>query len=161
PGIRKLLKRCLVKDRRERLTDMGSVRLEIKDAVSAPPPADVQTVSAPRKRRLASPVVAWTIAALSLIAAISVGAFYLTRTVDVRITKTFILPPEGTSWIGTPPAPRFSMSPDGRRLAFIGTKNGVRQLWVRPLDGLEAAPLPGTEGVALATWSPDSRFLGF
>ena len=161
PGIRKLLQRCLVKDRRERLTDMGSVRLEIRDAVAAPTLADAQAISASRKRRIASPAIAWTIAAISLIAAISVSAYYLTRPVDSRITRTSILPPEGTSWIGTPPATRFSLSPDGRRLASIGTKNGVRQLWVRPLDSLVAQPLSGTEGVLFATWSPDSRFLAF
>jgi serine/threonine protein kinase len=161
PGIRKLLQRCLVKDRRERLTDMGSVRLEIKDAVAAPAAADAQEISASRKRRLASPAVAWTIAAISLIAAISVGALYLTRPVDARVTKTFILPPEGASWIGTPPATRFSLSPDGRHLAFIGTKGGQRQIWVRALDGLVPEPLSGTEAVIVATWSPDSRFLAF
>ena len=34
-------------------------------------------------------------------------------------------------------------------------------LWVRPVDGLSALPLPGTEDATHPFWSPDSRFLGF
>jgi len=34
-------------------------------------------------------------------------------------------------------------------------------LWVRPLDGLTAQPLTGTEGAAAPSWSPDSRFVAF
>jgi hypothetical protein len=36
-----------------------------------------------------------------------------------------------------------------------------RQIWVRPLDALEARPLPGTDDARNPFWSPDSRFLGF
>ena len=34
-------------------------------------------------------------------------------------------------------------------------------IWIRPLDSLEARPLPGTDGVLRPFWSPDSRFVGF
>ena len=37
PSIRRLLRRCLEKDRRERLADMNAVRLEIKDALAGQP----------------------------------------------------------------------------------------------------------------------------
>jgi Tol biopolymer transport system component len=56
-----------------------------------------------------------------------------------------------------------AISPDGRLLAFVAAGSGVRpQLWLRPLNSLEAQPLPGTEDVNRPPfWSPDSRFLGF
>ena len=53
------------------------------------------------------------------------------------------------------------ISPDGRHLAFIGVSDGVRRVWVRSLDLLEARALAGTEGAQHPFWSPDSRFLGF
>jgi Tol biopolymer transport system component len=34
-------------------------------------------------------------------------------------------------------------------------------VWLRPMDAIEARPLPGTEGVFRPFWSPDSRFIGF
>src|SRR5262249_49773856 len=37
-----------------------------------------------------------------------------------------------------------------------------RQLvWVRPLDSIEAHPLPGSEGGELPFWSADSRYVAF
>jgi Tol biopolymer transport system component len=56
----------------------------------------------------------------------------------------------------------FSISPDGRRLAFIALRSdGTRQLWIRPLDALTAAPLAETEGAAHPFWSPDGQFVAF
>ena len=55
-----------------------------------------------------------------------------------------------------------TISPDGRRLAFVATDpNGKEGLWVRPLDSLAAEALPGTDGASYPFWSPDSQFVGF
>jgi serine/threonine-protein kinase len=53
------------------------------------------------------------------------------------------------------------LSPDGRRLAYVGpgTSRGSSQVWVRPLDGLDAAPVAGTTGAIGVQWSPDAREL--
>jgi hypothetical protein len=41
----------------------------------------------------------------------------------------------------------FSISPDGRRLAFVAEAvDGTRRLWIRPLDSLAAVPLAESEG---------------
>ncbi len=54
----------------------------------------------------------------------------------------------------------FSVSPDGRAVAFIagGERSSV---WVRSLDETEARPISGTEDARDVRWSPDSRFLAF
>ena len=52
-----------------------------------------------------------------------------------------------------------ALSNDGSRLAYIGagpTRNTV-QIWVRPLDGLEATPVPGTVGATSVKFAPDDR----
>jgi Tol biopolymer transport system component len=65
--------------------------------------------------------------------------------------------PEGVREVGPP-----ALSPDGRTLAFdAADPSGRRQIWVRPLDQLEARPLAGTEGALRPIWSPDSRFVAF
>jgi eukaryotic-like serine/threonine-protein kinase len=55
----------------------------------------------------------------------------------------------------------FTVSPDGRQLAFpVPGPDG--RIWIRPLDSLEAHFLPGTENVQTPVfWSPDSRFIAF
>ncbi|HEY6903094.1 MAG TPA: hypothetical protein VI216_02215, partial [Candidatus Acidoferrales bacterium] len=57
------------------------------------------------------------------------------------------------------------MSPDGRQLAFAATgSDGVARLWIRPLDSLDARPLPGSEssgGFSPFFWSSDSKFVVF
>jgi Tol biopolymer transport system component len=59
----------------------------------------------------------------------------------------------------------FALSPDGRQLAFAGIgRDGIPRLWIRPLDSLDARPLPGTESgtfIAPFFWSADSRFIAF
>jgi Tol biopolymer transport system component len=59
-------------------------------------------------------------------------------------------------------AAQLALSPDGQHLAFIAaTKSGPSQIWVRPLDSVQAHPLASTEGASFPFWSPDSRFIAF
>jgi serine/threonine protein kinase len=55
------------------------------------------------------------------------------------------------------------ISPDGRTVAFIAdSERGNTLVWVRPLNSVEAKPLPGTEDVIDPFfWSPDSKEIGF
>ena len=57
----------------------------------------------------------------------------------------------------------FTLSPDGRQLAFLAPGTDGRNLvWIRALDSLEPHPLPGTENILVPVfWSPDSRFIAF
>jgi Tol biopolymer transport system component len=61
--------------------------------------------------------------------------------------------------MGLPPS-RFAISPDARHLAFTAGPAPLT-LWVRSLGTGAVRQLPGTEGVAVAFWSPDSRFMAF
>lgn len=52
------------------------------------------------------------------------------------------------------------LSPDGRLLAYTADSNGIRNIWVRPVDGGEPHQVTfDREGVGFATWSPDGRWL--
>ena len=58
----------------------------------------------------------------------------------------------------------FTLSPDGRQLAFLAPGTDGRNLiWIRALNSLEPHALPGTENVfgPPVFWSPDSRFIVF
>jgi eukaryotic-like serine/threonine-protein kinase len=62
--------------------------------------------------------------------------------------------------IATPPdvepMSRGAISPDGRSVAMVGVKNGLRRLFVRHLDRGEAFEVPGTHGANDVVFSPDS-----
>src|SRR5258706_3533109 len=148
-GIRRLLRRCLEQDPKRRLHHMADARIEIEDAV-LDRTDDSSVVARPsrfRERALAA-------AAAGL--AIVLGVLFLRpapNVPDMRIVDIT------TPWTSDPSS--FALSPDGRRLAFVGDYQGQPTLWVRPLDAAEAQPLEGTEGARRPFWSPDSRSIGF
>ena len=82
--------------------------------------------------------------------------FHFRRTSESADTlRLSILPPRGTV------IEHSVISRDGKRIAFSAVSKGKLQLWIRPLDSLEATALPGTEDAAYPFWSPDDRSLGF
>jgi len=155
-AIRRLLRRCLQKNARERLHDISDARLEMHDAqaeaastgVAHPVPA----VTWRRRERLA-----WAAAAVS--AVIAVAALRVAWRPNPRPT-----PPEMRVEISTPATSspyHFVLSPDGSRLAFVASGDGLPRLWVRALEAVAAQPLAGTENAEFPFWSPDSRSIGF
>jgi Tol biopolymer transport system component len=66
--------------------------------------------------------------------------------------------------VTTPPTPdpiSLAVSPDGRRLVFVASGDGVPRLWLRALDTAALQPLAGTDGASYPFWSPDGRSIGF
>jgi Tol biopolymer transport system component len=111
--------------------------------------------------------LAWSVAALALIAVGALVIPYVRKTpADIHAVRFWIPPKSGTTFgpenSGIRPFP--AISPDGTRIVFQAHEpNEPTLLWVRSLDSLEAVPLPGTEmgGPAMPFWSPDSRYIGF
>jgi serine/threonine-protein kinase len=56
---------------------------------------------------------------------------------------------------------RVAISPDGKRLVYVGPAQRGTQLWVREHDQLSATPVTGTEGAGTPFFSPDGRHVGF
>jgi Tol biopolymer transport system component len=146
--VLRLLKKCLEKDPKQRLHDIGDAWLLLDDGAAAP------RVEA----RKASPI-AWAVAALLLLSTAAL-AF-------VHFTESEPAPPISARFHVVPsPSTAFdiylSLSPDGRYLAYTA-RDETRSvhLWVRNLETLDARRLPGTEGAWSPFWSPDSRFLAF
>ncbi len=157
-NIRGLLDRCLDKDPRRRLRDIGEALLMLEDSVAVPyPPSPIPQPlsSVPQSpRRRAAP---WAVAGLATVAALVLAFLHFRQTPPPVLTTRFqVLPPEKATSLEYP-----TISPDGRRLAFVATVDGKTLLHVRPLDSLAAQALAGTEDAAFPFWSPDSRFIAF
>jgi serine/threonine protein kinase len=151
--VRDVLRRCLVKEPRNRVQAIGDARITIEE-VQGGAEVDFAVVQAPARRR--SKVWAG-VAAVFFLTTISFAAFsilYINRAT----------PPEIRLEVSTPSTTdpfSFAISPDGRRLVFVASNEGKSQLWVRPLDSVTAQPLAGTEGATYPFWSPDSATIGF
>src|SRR5262245_37457846 len=154
PAIRRLLRRCLERDPKQRLRDIGDALLELDepgdDAVTPPPIA--RRAALPALLALAGLVagglLVWTLQSRRPAAATDPIQFTIQIPADVN--------PERQS-VGRSVA----ISPDGRRIVVVGTRaGGPPQLWVRSLDG-DATPIAGTENGAGPFFSPDGRWVGF
>ena len=56
-------------------------------------------------------------------------------------------------------APQFS--PDGKRFAYMSTRTGPWQIWVRDTNGTNPRQLSFTESAGTPRWSPDGRSIAF
>jgi Tol biopolymer transport system component len=159
PALEHVVTRCLQKDPEYRWQNARDVMLELQSIWERTEPA--VTTAAPVTRRLL-----WTAAALvtALVATLVIALLAWPRSAPhIGTVRAMIPPPRDARFtfmgdFGGPPV----VAPDGRSVAFVaGLTNGVRQLWIRPLEALQATPLPGTEDVTFPFWSADSRAIGF
>ena len=161
PVICELLRRCLDRDTRSRLRDIGEARVAIQKYLTNPASAGVTSAAPSQAAGKTSwlTLAAFGVAAIAIASAIWLAFVHFRERPPVAATVRFQIPPSGATTFGTTGV----LSPDGRRIAFEGLgPDGRSQLWVRSLDALEAHSLPGTEGASPGPfWSPDSRSLAF
>src|SRR5438132_949235 len=159
PELDRVVKTCLAKDPDDRWQTAHDVKLQLEwiaeggSAVGLPAPVVARRRSRER--------LAWAAAAAATLAALALALLLLARPRQaLRMVQSSVLPPEKSAFVFDEGP--MALSPDGRRLAFIApTAEGKNLLWVRPLNGMAAQPLAGTDGPSYPFWSPDSRFLGF
>jgi serine/threonine protein kinase len=152
--IRKLLRRCLVKDRKQRLQAIGEARIAIESKPEELEPASPALAVNPSSR------FAWMVAGIALLAALGLGWLRLGQPTETpRLTRTSLVMPERAIYNDYRSLP--AISPDGRRIAISLMVDGKRSIWVRDLESLGARPLSGTDEGLLPFWSPDSRVLGY
>jgi serine/threonine protein kinase len=145
-----LLQRCLEKDPKKRLRDIGDVELLLAEApaVSAPLPS--------RLGKVAENKVAWAIVALLAVVALGVSFVHFRETSAANPVLHLSVPLPRNSSTGF-----LALSPDGRRLVIGLINEGKSQLWLRSLDSPQLQSLPGTENARGPFWSPDGKSIGF
>jgi serine/threonine-protein kinase len=74
---------------------------------------------------------------------------------------SLFLPPEQALQPVTQSGNRVAISPDGKRLVYVGPAERGGRLWLREHDQLSSTPIAGTEGGATPFFSPDGRHVGF
>ena len=161
PRIRELLRRCLQKDAKQRLRDIGEARIAVEEVLSGAP-QEVENfhesaASPPVWRRL----LPW-VAGILLATVIGVAVWELRpRTPTPQIVHFSFGPPAGDSLqfrFGWTP---LAISRDGTEIVFLARHSGTPQLYVRQMDRLESTPLVGTDNADNPFLSPDGRWVGF
>jgi Tol biopolymer transport system component len=165
PAILRLLQRCLEKDPKRRLRDLGDVDL----ALDAPAAAGLTPAQPASRREVPRAPKSGRLVGAAVVAAVALaGPAYLVLTRNeatgprIDPMRFEITPAASLSDSG-----QFAVSPDGRHLVYAGIgTDGVLRLWVRSFGETGTRPLLGTEAEVLQQippmiWSPDSRFIAF
>jgi len=159
-----LLQRCLDRDVRRRLRDIGEARIAIERAILDPSGVDpARSVEATRHARLAW-ALRWAISAAMLVLAAVLATVWAPwrAAIGVQPLRVNVALGPDVRFVNTPVSTNLALSPRGDVLAFVGkTVVGTRQLYVRRLDQWQAAPLAGTENGRDPFFSPDGRWIGF
>jgi Tol biopolymer transport system component/tRNA A-37 threonylcarbamoyl transferase component Bud32 len=163
PDLRRLLMRCLIKDPKARLRDIGEARLAI-DALlrgeTATPVAAAAASIAPR--RGANTLLPWAVATMFA----GIAAFFALHSASTtppgRLAHVEISLPADVEFFGGP-----SISADGTKIVFVGTRESTRQLFLRSLDETDVRAIAGTEtastvaiaadGLSAVFITPDTR----
>jgi serine/threonine protein kinase len=144
PSIRRLIQRCLTKDRKQRLQAIGEARIAIDEALSGAPTESAPPLPARRN------VVPWAVAGVSVVALVVMGWGWwrASRPVELPLMRLDVdLGPEiSLQHLGLN-ASSLIISPDGTRLVYVASvSGGPLKLFSRALDQPDATELPGTEG---------------
>jgi hypothetical protein len=146
--------RCLNKRPAERWQNASDLAKQLRGLEMSRAVAPSHSIFRSTRRR----TMTW-LAATAAITLVSVQyvASLREQSADRPVYRFAVPPPGGTSY-----EQLFSISPDGRRLAFTAADvAGRRSLWIRSLEGLMPQHVAGTEGALYPFWSPDSRSVGF
>ena len=152
-AIRNLLQRCLDRDLKNRLRDIGEARVVLGRIGKEPE----TLATAPSQSRLGR--IAWIVAGVLAVAAAGgfAGWYRATRTaqqkplvrLEVDLGPGVSVPLQGSS--------NAILSPDGSRLVYMAQ----RRLMTRRLDQAKATELPGTGSAINPFFSPDSQWVAF
>ncbi len=152
PGaIRELVKRCLDRNVKTRLRDIGEARIAIQNLGKE---AGTITISAAPTSRFGW--LAWGAASLFLLTGLVVSFVHFRETPTAKpvLDLSVSLPRNTVTGF-------VKLSPDGDRMVLWLLTGGKRQLWLRSLDSTQLQVLPGTDAARAPFWSPDGKSIGF
>ncbi len=158
-AIRRLLRRCLERNPRNRLHDIADARIVIEEVLAGrveEAPARPLPPTATRRLRSALPwLLVAGLAALLLARherAAAPSAAEARRAIEVSVPLGNLLADDA----------ELAFAPDGSSIVFTALDPALGpQLWLRRLDRFEALPLHDTVGATFPFWSPDGRSIGF
>jgi hypothetical protein len=170
PRIHELLRRCLQKDAKQRLRDIGDARIIIEEALSGSVASEtVPAGGLTRSLRHRGMVWAWLVAGLVLgaIGAVVIASYLRPSPGEGPVGRFAFGFPAPDSQPGASEGfplrdfPAVAISRDGTKIAYLGASGHTTQLFLRLVDRLEPQPLPGSADATSPFFSPDGQWVGF
>ena len=136
------------------MRDIGDARIAIEEAISGVGEGSALPTGSTAQREpkgLPYRALPWALAGIlaAVVLAILAAELWLRPEAEKNAVRFTVSAPD--NHVFAPLGGFVRISPDGRKLAFASVgMDGKQQLWVRPIDGLVAKPLAGTEGSRMA-----------
>jgi len=158
PSLRHVIARCLVRDPKLRLRDIGEARLALAGA-DVMQPLTIKAHPSPRGTNR------WLMAlSAGLVLALAATGFALWRVgghaPSGAVIRFGVQPPEKTS-LSLVAKPNVALSPDGTLMVFVALAQGETRLYLRSLADVTSRPITGTEGATNPVFSPDGQAIAF
>jgi serine/threonine protein kinase len=149
--IRSLLQRCLTKNPKQRLRDIGEARIILEKPHGA---VDVSTQPVTKISKARRNLLAWIAGIALAFLAGGAGVWFLRPAgSEIPLRKLELEIPA----LDTESSYGYSISPNGKMIAYVSD----HRLWFRDLDRLQPREIPNTQNATHPFWSPDSAYLGY
>jgi len=162
-SIQILLRRCIEKDPRRRLRDIGDAGIEISEALTQP------LILAAESRQ--SRHTLWKVAVVCVFVGLVVGALAMLavkrrpmQPAEPKLVRRYSIPVDPANPIAPDPTRGYTiprLTPNGRHLIYVARTATGNWLVRRPMDSLESKRIQGTQGASWPMPSWDGRWLAF
>jgi serine/threonine-protein kinase len=149
-GVRRLLRRCLVRERQTRLRDIGDALIEL----DAPADSGAATAAAPPVRWRLSLVLPWAVAAIAIVIG---GALTWAGTHRPSVPASIVRFPSSIQGL----AQEIAVSRDGTQIVY--SEGGADGTWLvrHRMNELGSQRIDGSENAATPVFSPDGQWIAF
>jgi len=157
PAVRTLIRRCLVKDRRQRVSEIATARFVLGEwrNLIEPGAAPVSSASRPPSGRGRQWMLRAVATALTAVV-VGAGAWALRSTPRPPVVARFSIVPDGSVFSATS-FQVVAISPDGTKVAYSAN----RRIYVRSIDQLDARAVTDTIMATNPVFAPDGESLVF
>ncbi|MCM3905204.1 MAG: serine/threonine-protein kinase [Pyrinomonadaceae bacterium] len=150
-ALRQLLRRCLSKDQKQRLRDIGEARILLENPQG---PVEVSNQPSTQVSKSHANRLAWIAGIALAFLAGGAGVWFLRPSAsEIPLRKLELQIPA----LDTESSYGYSISPNAKMIAYVSN----HRLWIRDLDRLEPREIPNTQNATHPFWSPDSAYLGY
>jgi serine/threonine-protein kinase len=163
-----LVKRCLRKDPKRRLQSIGDARVLVEDYLADPEALESTTGATAEPASPAPPrwksLLPWVMAAglgIAFVLSMVVSSDRDSSVEPSKITKFESSLPDGLD-ISVIDYPALAISSDGRLIAMTAEgEDGVRRIYLRSMDEVQAHEVPGTDHARAPFFSPDGEWVAY
>jgi serine/threonine-protein kinase len=159
PRLCHLIERCLVRDSRQRLRDIGEARILLQEAPTGLR-AEANPEAVPSTRVGWLRTVPWLVAMTAIAIAVWIG-LSATDEAETSTAMRFALSTQEPIRLPDFPSCALAVSPEGRHVVLAGVRGGEAGLHLRDIGSDEAELLDGTAGAYNPLFSPDGQWIAF